>query len=377
MKIYIIDQCLDKVGGVERVCHTLWKKLNTKYDVHIISKTRNNDTPFFDYGNTEIEFLYDNRKGCNGFITNVVRRLITDSKIRKITKNFSGNDTVIFGRVHVALSFLPYINRLKSKPKVIVRDAIHIEYFDKVTRRSLLKYFPSNVDTFIVSSSESIKAYKDFFGETKINITKIYNPLGILPNHKFDYSSKTIVSIGRIDDDQKGYDNLIKAMNRVHAEHPDWKLQIYGDGDYKAKCIDLINDLSAHDYIKICESTKNVVEVFNKSAIFVLASRFEGYANILVEAMSCGIPSISYDWLMGVDDIIDDEKNGIIVRLSDRLDYYHGGSKEEDCVNLSNAICNLIDNEDMCNALSNESVKIIRSRNIDTIVDQWIKIIQN
>ena len=238
----------------------------------------------------------------------------------------------------------------------------------------MITYFPKMVNKFIVSSEESIKAYKKFFKNNEIDIIKIYNPLGIEPISKYDFSAKTIISIGRLDK-QKGFENLINAFKLVHELHPDWNLKIYGNGNYEQVLEKEIQKIEAKEYIEILPPIKNVVQVLNASSIFVLPSRYEGYANILVEAMACGIPCISYNWLMGVEEIITDNIDGFIVKLQDRKKYFYGNVLEEDIKNLADKIIYAIENEDTCSNIGKEAEKIISTRKFETIIKEWMKII--
>jgi len=167
----------------------------------------------------------------------------------------------------------------------------------------------------------------------------------------------------------------LQFYKKVLKIHPDWKLNIYGNGNYEQKIIEFIKKNGLEGKIGLLPSTKNVVEAFNNSSIFVLPSRYEGYANILVEAMSCGMPVISYNWLMGVEEIIEDNKNGLIVPLKNRVEYFKGSIDEEDAENLANAIDSLIEHPELCQLFSENAKRIIDSRNIDTILGDWKRII--
>lgn len=381
-KIYFIDESLDKMGGVERIINTLSNDLVKKYEVELISLYKSNSETYFKYDNNiKINYIYDksnllskkykNNKLLYYFIRlleKINEFIIIKFGAKKYAKKITNKDVVIFGRVPTALEFLPYI---KAK-KIIVREAIHLEYHRN--KRKIKKYFPKKVDLFILSSDENIEKYKDFLGNT-IRMIKIYNPLGITPKIISNINAKNIVSIGRYDT-HKGYDYLIRAFKIVCEKYPDWKLRIVGDGYYKSKMEKLINDLNLNDKVLLVPATKDVVEELNKASIYVMASRFEGYANALVEAMSCGLSCISYNWLMGVEEIIKHKTNGLVVNLTDRYRYFKTlDIIDEDINNLASIIIKTIENKNIREKFRIEAPKIVNSRKKDKIVEKWLEII--
>lgn len=387
-KIVIIDSNLDVMGGVERIINTLSNKLCHNNKITVISNFKRRKESFYNY-NSKIDYMYiidesDSYTAKTKDIKYYLRRIMEKYKEKylmnyltpKMKAKIKDADVIVFGRIDSFTRYAKFLKNNNIKGKIIVRDAIHLIYLDNKTKKIIKKYFPKLVNTFIVSSDESIKTYKDFFGNNKINMVKIYNPLGIIPNVEYKYNNKTVVSLGRMDDvDQKGFKNLILAFNYVKAKYPDWKLEIYGNGLSKNKLEKIIIDNSLSDNVKLMESTKNVVQVLNKSSIYVMSSRFEGYANMLVEAMSCGIPSISYDWIMGVDDIISNQKNGTIVNLKNRYQYYKGETIEEDVKSLAYAIIDLIENKEKCDKYSKKASEIINTRDCDLIISKWENLI--
>lgn len=388
MKILIIDESINRIGGVERIISVLSNNLAKENSVDVVSEYKSSSEPFYKYSNNvSLKYLLDSRK----FVTNNMKdkslkyyfyRIIEktlvyfslNKKIKKIIRVFNDYDVIIFGRVFSALDFLRKIGKEKVNSKIIVRDAIHLRYYNNKIQKEIKELFPRFVDTFIVSSEESIETYKNFFGNEKIDLKKIYNPLGIEPINGYSFSNKTVISIGRLDD-QKGFENLIRAFSVVRNNHPDWKLQIYGSGLYEKYLNSVISENDLEECVTICPPTKDVVSVFNNSSIFVLPSRYEGYANILVEALSCGMPSISFNWLMGAEEIIQNGKNGIIIPLSDREKYFNGIDSEEDAINLANTINYLIENKKICDTFSKNAIKIVKSRKIDYIIEKWLDII--
>ena len=232
--------------------------------------------------------------------------------------------------------------------------------------------FPSKVNHFIVSSDESMYLYNNFFINEKVNMTKIYNPLGIKisKNTKYNYENKLIVSNGRFDT-QKGFENLLKACKIVFKEHPDWKLRLIGNGPLKDSYVNIINSENLRKNVELVNSTKNIEKELTDSSIFVMTSRYEGYANSLVEALACGIPSISYNWYTGCEEIIKNNVNGLIVPLANRYDYYNGKDDNQNIVNLANAINYLIENKEVCIKMSQEAKKIVETRKAEKILELW------
>lgn len=388
MYIIIIDESVDKMGGVERTICTLANKLNENNTVEIISKYKSRNNTFYKYNDDiKINYLYDTTKQkskkfkdknlkyyfCRAF-EKILEWLCIESEFKKNLQNFKNADVIIFGRVFIAVDFLKTLMKNKVKAKIIVRDAIHLKFYNNKIKRKMHQLFPKMVDDFIVSSDESINVYNEFFKDSKMNIVKIYNPIGIEPVSRFNFKSKTLISIGRFDS-QKGFEVLIEAFSRIHITHSDWKLKIYGDGEYKNILIKKIDQLNLKGYAIIEPATKDVVKTFNESSIFAMASRYEGYANVLVEALACGMPCVSYNWLMGVEEIIKDNQNGFVVKLKDREKYFNGEVYDEDIENLASKINYMIENENVCKKMGEEAKKIIETRNSDMIIDKWIELI--
>lgn len=387
MNIYLIDEGIDRIGGVERIVSILANDFANENKVKVISEFKNRKNPFYEYNSKiEIEYLIKNvdtklnkisKKNIIFYFIKLIekctKKFVLPFKILKTIKNIKNDDVMIFARVSVALDFISILNYKKIHPIIIVRDAAIIECLNKKQKIKLKKFFPKYVNYFIVSSEESKKKYQKVLGN-KIIIEKIYNPLGINPIKKYNYNAKKIISIGRLHP-QKGFDTLIRAFNYVAKKHSDWILEIYGNGREEFKLKKIIKENRLENKVKIINSTKDVVKVLNNSSIFVMASRYEGYANALVEAVSCGVPSVTFNWLSGAEEIISHQKNGLIVKLYDRNKYFRGDSNKRDEKNLADSINYLIENPQKCNHFSNESINVYKSRELNNILEKWKKII--
>lgn len=389
-KILIIDRCVDVVGGVERVICTIANELVGEYDIEILSEEKLVDESFFQYKKSiQKAYLYDRASGilCNKFQEGLLQslnelfiktmiKLTRRHRIRKFLKSHADVKTIVFGRTTIALHFLPIIKKLNFPAKVIVRDAIHLLYLSPRKQKKILKFFPGLVDTFIVSSKESKRAYEELFHGANIKIVKIYNPLAIQPRQEWDFKNKQLVAIGRLDDAQKGFDVLLPAFKIVQQKHPDWKLTIYGGGKEAKNLKGHIGKYNLKN-TELRNFTPDVVKTFDHTSIFVFPSRYEGYANTLVEALACGIPSVTFDWLMGADEIIQNNKNGIIIPLQNRFAYYKGSINASDITNLANVLCYLIEHKTTAERFAQNAPKIIKSRSKNKVIAEWKRLIQN
>ena len=117
-------------------------------------------------------------------------------------------------------------------------------------------------------------------------------------------------------DPQKRLDRLIYAFSLIEKIHPSWYIDIYGDGYLKGQLKYLINKLDLTDRIHILPPTKNIAAEFSKSQMFVLSSDCEGFSLTLIEAMSCGVPSVAVNCPYGPGELIKHEVTGLLAEMT-------------------------------------------------------------
>ncbi len=187
------------------------------------------------------------------------------------------------------------------------------------------------------------------------NVQTINNPLSFFPDRISQCKNKQVIAAGRYVP-EKGFDLLIEAWSLVEKKHPDWILQIFGDGDRKSlENIILKNNLH-NCYLK--HSTTDIESEFTNSSINILSSRFEGFGMVIVEAMACGVPTIAFDCPCGPKDIINNLKDGILV-------------KSGDINELAEKICFLIENEEIRKEMGINARKNAERFKIEHIAEQW------
>ena len=176
----------------------------------------------------------------------------------------------------------------------------------------------------VVSSSKGVDDYFTWLPTTKRAV--IYNPLVVVENDQntvklpkgAEPDKKWVIAMGRLTY-QKGFDILLSAFQKIARKHLDWQLLILGEGELRSELENLREDLGLSDRVLFPGLISNPFPLLKHSKLFVLSSRFEGFGNVLIEAMACGLPVISYDCPSGPREIIRDGVDGILVPNEDKL----------------------------------------------------------
>lgn len=187
--------------------------------------------------------------------------------------------------------------------------------------------------------------------------TVIPNILTLYPDEQARLESNNIISVGRLEA-QKGYDLLIEAWRSVALKHPDWKMHVYGNGSCKALLTDMIKTAEIETSFILHQADPDIYQQYLKHSFYVMSSRFEGFGLVLIEAMSCGLPCVSYNCSSGPAEIIKDGEDGILVE--------NGNISK-----LSEAICYMIEHEDERKKMgSNARINVLRYSQ-ESIMRQW------
>ena len=192
------------------------------------------------------------------------------------------------------------------------------------------------------------------------NVSVIPNPSTFHTDHTSSLSEKKVISVGRLTS-QKNYTSLIRAFKNVTEKHSDWILEIYGDGPQEVELKSLITQLNLEKHVFLKGFSSNVKEVIINASIFALSSVFEGFGLVIVEAMACGLPVVSYACPCGPKDIITEGKDGFLVNVNDE-------------VTLANQINVLIENEKLRKQMSDAAKIKADQYNIENITSMWMNL---
>jgi len=138
------------------------------------------------------------------------------------------------------------------------------------------------------------------------------NPVVLPPGVTADRRGTRLVAVGRLVP-QKGFDLLLEAFARIAATHRDWHLTIWGEGPERPALVAQRDALGLKDRVTLPGTSSTPGEWLTTADAFVLSSRYEGWGNVLAEAMAAGLPVVSFDCPFGPGDMITDGVDGLLV----------------------------------------------------------------
>jgi len=291
-------------GGAERQVSILLESLQDKYDLTLVLM---NDTIFYTIPkDIKVVYLEKSKPVENGF-KKLIKLPFLGWKYKKILKK---------NNIDISFSFMTrpnYINIFSklfgSKVKTIISERSHFS----------LQYSYNNLQSFINKILVKLYNYADMvIANSKGNAqdlrlsfnicTKIQTICNAIDIQKIDIlqsgaiNVKTkkfvFVTIGRLDVG-KNHQMIIDAMKSVDA-----MLWIIGDGELKNNLELIIDNLKLKDRVKLLGRQKNPYKFLSKADCFVFASNHEGFPNVLLEALACGLPVISTDCKSGPREIL-------------------------------------------------------------------------
>ncbi|NDV65191.1 glycosyltransferase family 4 protein [Bacteroides sp. 224] len=207
------------------------------------------------------------------------------------------------------------------------------------------------LDKFVVLTHEDAEKWNEL-----TNTIVIPNPLPFFPDKQSSTEHKKVIAVGRYTW-QKGFDLLIDCWHLVHKKHPDWTLHIYGEGE-RDKLQAQIDKLELNNSCILEHAVPDIINKYIDNSIFVLSSRYEGFGMVIIEAMSCGVPPVSFTCPSGPRDIIKHGEDGLLV-------------KNGDVELLANSIIYLIEHNDIRKNMGEKARMNVERYKIDQIAQEW------
>ena len=231
------------------------------------------------------------------------------------------------------------------------------QLFSKLWMMNLVKQL-RRLDKFVVLTDIDRKAWKELN-----NVVTIPNPLSFMPAASPQTAEKRVIAVGRYSY-EKGIDLLLQAWAMVQSACPDWSLAIFGDGD-RTTYQQMMNELKIDPMRCVLNGrTSSIQDEYAKSSLSVCSSRFEGFGMVILEAMACGLPVVSFDCPWGPRSVITDGENGILV-------------ENGNVVMLAKALRHLMEDDELRHTMARAAKDNTPWFQIDYVAEMWRTLFQD
>lgn len=352
-KIVIYLNSMSSSGGIERVISNLLQDWIKTYELYLI--TKDNKDSFYP-------------------VPKIVKRISIELPLILNMHN----------RVQRVVSVTQNTIKSREKLKRII-DSIEPDFIYTTTPISAYEVFSLGKkyrDKLVASEHGSYYAYNKVYAAIKRLVyprifcvsvpnkmdTDIYLSWGcnaVYIPHQVTFkisepnrlNSKVILNVGRLTLD-KQQSQLIELWSSI-KDRKNWTLWIVGDGEEYENIQSHIERNNLHECIKLLPAQKNIQDIFKKASLFAHCSRAEGFGMVLLEAMSFGIPCISFDCPSGPRDIIKDGINGFLIENNNWIDYK---KRLEGMISLS---------EEQLKTLGDEALNTVVAWDNSYILKKW------
>ena len=361
MKIMFVIPRMNS-GGAERVVANLACSFSKEHKVLVCSLVSKES--FYDLKKKNIFFnsagFSINRK--NKFTVFYSYSKFFFKSLKFIKKNINDFKPDCIISFLIETDILTYLATRKNKDIVKIFSERNDPTRRKTLIKKVLKKIYKSSDLF-VCQSKKVYEYYDYISSNKKVI--ISNPIDytLLPRNIYEEKNHNIVSVGRLNN-QKNFELLINSYIISKDELPDdCKLIIYGEGKLRENLEKLIKMKGMEKDIFLPGSQKNVMDLINGSALFVLTSNYEGFPNALLEAMAIGLPVISTNFYTGIAKELIKNENGIIVPVNDEQ-------------KLAKAIVRIMNDKQLRKIMKKNNVKLCKKFDVNNIASIWIDYIK-
>jgi len=191
----------------------------------------------------------------------------------------------------------------------------------------------------------------------KNNLVAIPNPVSFYPDTSSSLHNNKVIVVGS-HSFNKGYDMLLNAWKLIVKQNPDWELHIYGKLDRDAVFVKMANKLKLSASVFFHQPQQDIVSCYLDASLLVLSSRTEGFGMVLIEAMACGLPCVSFDCPSGPGDIISHGEDGLLV-------------PKGDSEALAEALLVLMENKALRQKMGKKAKENVKRFLPELIVKQW------
>lgn len=373
MRILYCMHSIYNPGGMERVLLNKVRYLAEQkgWDVTIVTTDQKGRPPFYPFPpQVRILDLRINYSDDNGLP--VCRKVLGYLRRRRLHRRRL-TELLLNGRFEVVVSLYPSESSFIPSIKDGSRKVLELHYCKffrlQYGRGGLLgmadrwrtwqdERIVRRFDKFVVLTHED----RGYWGHLP-NIEVIPNAAMNLGTSYADVAaSRRVIAVGRLDY-QKGFDRLIEAWREVQAggRFADWRLDIYGQGEWRDMLNHRIDAYGLSATACIHPPTADIGEAYASSALLAMSSHYEGFPMVMIEAMACGLPVVTFGFKCGPADIIHTGRNGLVV-------------PEGDIPGLARALVQVMEQPELRRRMGVEARRVVHTYSEEAVMERWLSL---
>lgn len=375
-KIQIVLMHAFGVGGTIRTVLNLAGYLAEHHEVEVISVIRAREHPGLRFPpGVEVTTLDDRRasverKGLRGWLYRLLsnsQSVLMHSEDYGFATSSLWTDLMLARKIRslrsgILITTRPGFNLIAARfaPPAIVTVGQEHNHFHahRPALAAEIRREYSKLDALAVLTPGDLRDYGELLSSAPTRVVGIANAFP--PDFEGGMAaldSKIVVSAGRLSWG-KGYDRMIPAFAPVARRHPDWTLRIYGSGVKRRRLGRLILEHDLYNNVFLMGKSGRIGEELSKGSVFALSSRREGFPMVIVEAMSKGLPIVTFDCPTGPRETVSDGRDGILV-------------PDDDIEAFSNALLELVEDEDKRRRFGAAALVEAQNWSMDAIGREW------
>ena len=275
----------------------------------------------------------------------------TDSALHRYLTTLDGG-ALISTRVGLSLAMAEH-----APPSVlrVAQEHLHLGRYRGQLRNSIASTFP-RLDAVSALTDRDARGYRKLLGSST-RVVHIPNAVPDTGPGQAALTGNLAIAIGRLAP-QKALHRLVSAWEQVAARHPDWVLRIFGDGRRRAELQAQIDAAGLTGKVVLAGFTTSIHDELRRSSLLAMSSKFEGFPMTLLEAMSCGVPVVSFDCNNGPRDLITHGETGLLIPNGD-ID------------GLAAGVCELIEDPAKRRRLADAARLSMTAYNLPAVVGRW------
>ena len=341
-------------GGTQRVVTSLtnyWADQGREISVITFSDP---DSDFFKLSPKVRRYSIGGQQNSDTFLTGLLANFQRIKALRKALTTLNSD---------VAIAFIAHTNILAVIAGMGLKTRILISERNDFRRQSVGRIWDllrriayPMADLVTANSKDVVAALGSFVPETKLAF--LPNPVADL-DHGTTLPDKnnTIIAVGRLHS-QKAHNVLVDAFSRIEADHPNWTLEILGEGGERPALENQISENNLENRVFLRGRVANVGEHLQAAKIFVMSSRFEGTPNALLEALSAGLPSIVSDATTGGLEYVSHGENGYVFPV-------------DDAETLGTQLTTLIESSEIREEFSLSARTSVKNLSLSNVAETW------